>query len=49
MKLYPTADILLTLEPGEHGFDTALHLKDTPWLQEGMKFVEKSLARDHQE
>lgn len=39
-KLHPETDVLLTLLPGEHGFDAAARL-DAPWLKEGLEFVGK--------
>lgn len=30
----------LTVEPGEHGFDKEVSL-DTPWLRDGLEFVER--------
>ncbi|KAI9726835.1 MAG: hypothetical protein M1828_000691 [Chrysothrix sp. TS-e1954] len=39
-KLHPQADIKLTLQPGDHGFDATMPL-DTNWIQDGIDFIEK--------
>lgn len=39
-KRFPHVPILLTLEPGEHGFDVGLDRRE-PCVQEGCQFVEQ--------
>lgn len=37
-ELHPNANIQLTLEPGEHGFDAEAKL-ETTWLKDGLEWV----------
>lgn len=39
-QLHPNADVKLTIEPGEHGFDGEATL-ETPWMKEGLDWVGK--------
>ena len=39
-KLNPQAEVKLTLQPGDHGFDADMPL-NTDWIKEGLSFVER--------
>lgn len=44
-RLHPSANILLTLEEGEHGLDATVNT-DTPWLKHGLAWTTRHWLGD---